>query len=47
MEVLDLKAMADQAVSLHRQGDLARAEALFCKSWMPIRACSDRATIWA
>ncbi|HEX4027375.1 MAG TPA: tetratricopeptide repeat protein [Rhizomicrobium sp.] len=29
MEVLDLKAMADQAVSLHRQGDLTRAEALY------------------
>jgi protein O-GlcNAc transferase len=29
MEVLDLKAMADQAVTLHRQGDLARAEALY------------------
>jgi protein O-GlcNAc transferase len=29
MEVLDLKAMADQAVALHRQGDLARAEALY------------------
>lgn len=29
MDVLDLKAMADQAVSLHRQGDLARAEALY------------------
>jgi len=31
MDVLDLKAMADQAVSLHRQGDLARAEALYLK----------------
>jgi len=29
MEVLDLKAMADQAVTFHRQGDLARAEALY------------------
>ena len=29
MEVLDLKAMADQAIALHRQGDLARAEALY------------------
>jgi protein O-GlcNAc transferase len=29
MEVLDLKAMAEQAVTLHRQGDLARAEALY------------------
>lgn len=29
MEVLDLKAMADQAVTLHRQGELARAEALY------------------
>ena len=29
MEVLDLKAMAEQAVALHRQGDLARAEALY------------------
>jgi protein O-GlcNAc transferase len=29
MEVLDLKAMAEQAVSLHRQGELARAEALY------------------
>ncbi len=31
MEVLDLKAMADQAVTLHRQGDLARAEALYLR----------------
>jgi predicted O-linked N-acetylglucosamine transferase (SPINDLY family) len=29
MEVLDLKVLADQAVTLHRQGDLARAEALY------------------
>jgi predicted O-linked N-acetylglucosamine transferase (SPINDLY family) len=29
MDVLDLKAIADQAVTLHRQGDLARAEALY------------------
>jgi protein O-GlcNAc transferase len=29
MEVLDLKAMADRAVTLHRQGDLAQAEALY------------------
>jgi predicted O-linked N-acetylglucosamine transferase (SPINDLY family) len=29
MEVLDLKAMAEQAITLHRQGDLARAEALY------------------
>jgi protein O-GlcNAc transferase len=29
MEVLDLKAMAEQAVAFHRQGDLARAEALY------------------
>ena len=29
MEVLDLKAMADQAVAFHRQGDLTRAEALY------------------
>ncbi|HVW73514.1 MAG TPA: tetratricopeptide repeat protein [Rhizomicrobium sp.] len=29
MEVLDLKAMADQAVAAHRQGDLARAETLY------------------
>jgi len=29
MEVLDLKAMADRAVAFHRQGDLARAEALY------------------
>ena len=29
MEVLDLKAMADQAINLHRQGDLSRAESLY------------------
>jgi protein O-GlcNAc transferase len=29
MEVLDLKAMADQAVALHRRGDLAQAETLY------------------
>jgi predicted O-linked N-acetylglucosamine transferase (SPINDLY family) len=29
MEVLELKVLADQAVTLHRQGDLARAEALY------------------
>ena len=29
MEVLDLKAMAEQAVNHHRQGDLSRAEALY------------------
>src|SRR6186713_1472849 len=31
MEVLDLKAMADQAVALHRQGQLEQAEALYFK----------------
>ena len=29
MEVLDLKAMAEQAVALHQQGNLAQAEALY------------------
>ncbi len=29
MQVLDLKAMAEQAVSFHRQGDLRRAETLY------------------
>ena len=29
MEVLDLKAIAEQAIALHRQGDLAQAEALY------------------
>jgi protein O-GlcNAc transferase len=29
MQVLDLKAMAEQAVSFHRQGDLPRAETLY------------------
>jgi len=31
MEVLDLKAMAEQAVALHRQGQLEQAEALYFK----------------
>ena len=31
MEVLDLKAMAEEAVSLHRQGKLEQAEALYFK----------------
>src|SRR4051812_5276142 len=29
MEVLDLKAMAEEAIALHRQGNLPRAEALY------------------
>src|SRR3569832_1652377 len=29
MEVLDLKAMAEQAVAFHRQGELERAESLY------------------
>ena len=29
MEVLDLKAMAEQAVAFHQQGNLAQAEALY------------------
>ena len=29
MEVLDLKAMAEQAVALHQQGNLAQAETLY------------------
>jgi hypothetical protein len=29
MEVLDLKAMAEQAVALHQQGRLGEAEALY------------------
>lgn len=31
MEVLDLKAMAEQAVTLHRQGELEQAESLYLK----------------
>ena len=31
MEVLDLKAMADQAVTFHRQGDLTQAEKLYLR----------------
>jgi hypothetical protein len=46
MEVLDLKAMAEQAVALHRQGKLDGRSAL-SQIWRPIRACSGRASIWA
>ena len=31
MEVLDLKAMAEQAIAFHRQGQLEQAEALYFK----------------
>ena len=31
MEVLDLKAMAEQAIALHQQGKLEQAEALYLK----------------
>jgi len=32
MEVLDLKAMAEQAVALHQRGDLGQAEALYLRA---------------
>jgi hypothetical protein len=31
MEVLDLKAMAEQAIAFHQQGKLVQAEALYAQ----------------
>jgi tetratricopeptide (TPR) repeat protein len=31
MEVLDLKAMAEQAIAFHQQGNLTQAEALYLR----------------